>query len=50
MKIKISKFWKTQKLKIPKIESEGGEFNDIKDQIIKKVKSSKELHCGIEKL
>ena len=40
---------KFKKLKIPKIK-QGGEFKEIKDQIIKEVKNSKELHSGIEKL
>ena len=41
---------KFKKLKIPKIEQQGGEFKEIKDQIIKEVKNSRELHSGIEKL
>ena len=38
------KSWRYQKS-----NNEGGEFKEIKDQIIKKVKNSKELHSGIEK-
>ena len=34
-------------MKIPKIKQQGGEFKEIKDQIIKEVKNSKELHSGI---
>ena len=51
LKIKRSKFQEIQKIEdTRKSNNKGGEFKEIKDQIIKEVKNSKELHSGIKNL